>query len=263
MGTASTAMGGYQFRPRNDIHNRGVVARFLFPNQPVTLVLMWGYPGLERGCAGQSKRSTRLLLPFEHLSFQHDVGKSFFDRVHKMDESMSTDSSFTGPSRGVGAVGIGISNPARPFPAVFPNPVAAYAQPQQGQAERMGRDPWAAHRAHGEGPQSQQGIQYDQASPEQGGISEEQEEEEEGEEQGEEDEEMSEGSSADYDAEADPEGWAKRLDELAGVLEISEEEARAVRWGPALGPDRDSEHLTPRSLPSPPRPGCLVFGQSF
>jgi hypothetical protein len=54
---------------------------------------------------------------------------------------------------------------------------------------------------------------------------------------GEEGEEMggSETSSVMFDAEADPEGFAKRLDELAGVLEKSEEEVRALKWGPPIG----------------------------
>lgn len=51
----------------------------------------------------------------------------------------------------------------------------------------------------------------------------------------EDDAEGSETSSAMFDAEADPEGFAKRLDELAGVLEKSEEEVRALKWGPPIG----------------------------
>lgn len=65
------------------------------------------------------------------------------------------------------------------------------------------------------------------------------EEEEEGEQEeedaegdsGDEDEATSDTSSAMFDPEADPEGWAIRQDELAGVLEMGEEEARAIRWG--------------------------------
>ncbi len=57
--------------------------------------------------------------------------------------------------------------------------------------------------------------------------------------------EGSETSSAMFDREGDPEGWAKRLDELAGVLEVGEEEARAVRWGPAIGRQRDGERIIP------------------
>ena len=45
---------------------------------------------------------------------------------------------------------------------------------------------------------------------------------------------FSEGSSAVFDADNDPAGFAERLDELAGVLEVREDEARAVRWGPDL-----------------------------
>lgn len=52
---------------------------------------------------------------------------------------------------------------------------------------------------------------------------------------------MSETSSAMYDPATDPEGFAKRLDELAGTLEISEEEARALRQGPAIGKGKKSE----------------------
>ncbi|WWC67596.1 uncharacterized protein I206_101506 [Kwoniella pini CBS 10737] len=43
--------------------------------------------------------------------------------------------------------------------------------------------------------------------------------------------EASEGSSAQYDPDADPEGFAQRLDELAGTLEISEAERKAISWG--------------------------------
>ncbi|KAK6904067.1 hypothetical protein I203_107581 [Kwoniella mangroviensis CBS 8507] len=43
--------------------------------------------------------------------------------------------------------------------------------------------------------------------------------------------EASESSSAQYDPDTDPEGFAQRLDELAGVLEIGEEESKAIRWG--------------------------------
>lgn len=45
---------------------------------------------------------------------------------------------------------------------------------------------------------------------------------------------FSEGSSAVFDPDNDPAGFAERLDELAGVLEVREDEARAVRWGPDL-----------------------------
>lgn len=52
-------------------------------------------------------------------------------------------------------------------------------------------------------------------------------------------------SSAAFDPDEDPEGWAERLDELAGILEVSEEEARALRWGPAIGLEKDGEYSTP------------------
>ncbi|BEJ17544.1 hypothetical protein CspHIS471_0609450 [Cutaneotrichosporon sp. HIS471] len=48
---------------------------------------------------------------------------------------------------------------------------------------------------------------------------------------------FSERSSAVFDPDNDPAGFAERLDELAGVMEIGEEEARALRWGPNLGGD--------------------------
>lgn len=48
-------------------------------------------------------------------------------------------------------------------------------------------------------------------------------------------------SSAAFDPDEDPEGWAERLDELAGVMEVSEAEARALRWGPAIGLEKDGE----------------------
>ncbi|WWD21964.1 hypothetical protein CI109_106452 [Kwoniella shandongensis] len=80
-------------------------------------------------------------------------------------------------------------------------------------------------------------YEYEGAS----GIPVEEGEEEEGE--GEESYAQSESSSADYDADADPEAFARRLDELAGVLEVGEEEARALRWGPAMGRERDAPDL--------------------
>lgn len=67
---------------------------------------------------------------------------------------------------------------------------------------------------------------------------EEEGDEEEEEEEGEEADESypeSEGSSAAFDPDNDPVGFAERLDELAGVLEMGEAEARALRWGPAMG----------------------------
>lgn len=74
--------------------------------------------------------------------------------------------------------------------------------------------------------------------------------EREGEGEGVEDEDgdaVSEGSSADYDRVNDPEVYAKRLDGLAGVLEMREDEARAIKWGPSIGRERDGE-LAPTAL---------------
>ena len=51
--------------------------------------------------------------------------------------------------------------------------------------------------------------------------------------------ELSDSSSAMFEKDLDPEGWAERLDELAGVLEVGEEEARAMRWGLPLDLDQD------------------------
>jgi hypothetical protein len=50
----------------------------------------------------------------------------------------------------------------------------------------------------------------------------------------------SETSSVMFDYDVDPEGFARRLDELAGTLEVGEEEARALRWGPVMGKGGDS-----------------------
>lgn len=44
----------------------------------------------------------------------------------------------------------------------------------------------------------------------------------------------SEGSSAVFDPDNDPAGFAERLDELAGVMEMGEVETRALRWGPSM-----------------------------
>ena len=68
------------------------------------------------------------------------------------------------------------------------------------------------------------------------------------------DEVSSETSSALFDPEADPQGWAKRLDELAGVLEMDEEESRAMRWGPPLNPAEGKSHHHPQVLIKCPAP---------
>ncbi|WVQ76740.1 hypothetical protein IAR50_006414 [Cryptococcus sp. DSM 104548] len=49
-----------------------------------------------------------------------------------------------------------------------------------------------------------------------------------------EDEAGSDGSSEQYDPEGDPETFARRLDELAGVLERGEVEAGELKWGPVI-----------------------------
>lgn len=51
----------------------------------------------------------------------------------------------------------------------------------------------------------------------------------------------SETSSAMLDPVADPAGFAKRLNELAGELEVAELEARAIRWGPAISTQKDGQ----------------------
>lgn len=56
----------------------------------------------------------------------------------------------------------------------------------------------------------------------------------------------SDSSSAAFDPDEDPGGWAERLDELAGLLEVSEEEARALRWGPAIGLETDGTLMCAR-----------------
>lgn len=69
----------------------------------------------------------------------------------------------------------------------------------------------------------------------------EEEEEEEEVEREEEGDAKSETSSVMYDPEVDPEGFARRLDELAGTLEVGQVEARALRWGPAIASEREGE----------------------
>lgn len=88
----------------------------------------------------------------------------------------------------------------------------------------------------------------------------EDEEEEEEEVDGDEDEEEEEGemeadiasetSSAMYDADADPTGFARRQDELAGIMEMGEEEARAMRRGPPFGRDRHGQSTSRTSVMS-------------
>lgn len=52
----------------------------------------------------------------------------------------------------------------------------------------------------------------------------------------------SDASSLGFHPDDNPEAWAERLDELAGVLEMSEGEARAMRWGPPIGAERGGEY---------------------
>jgi hypothetical protein len=58
----------------------------------------------------------------------------------------------------------------------------------------------------------------------------------------------SETSSVMFDYDVDPEGFARRLDELAGTLEVGEEEARALRWGPAIGKEGNGACLQVSSI---------------
>jgi hypothetical protein len=81
----------------------------------------------------------------------------------------------------------------------------------------------------------------DQAMGQQVGDEEGDEGEDDDEEDEEEDYAASETSSAMYDPDADPEGFARRQDELAGILEIGEEETRALKWGPPLRRLQDGE----------------------
>lgn len=79
------------------------------------------------------------------------------------------------------------------------------------------------------------GIEHEEEDePEEEGEDEDQEDEDDAGEE-EEDYAVSDTSSAMYDPAADPEGFARRQDELAGVLEMGEEEAKALKWGPAIG----------------------------
>jgi hypothetical protein len=70
---------------------------------------------------------------------------------------------------------------------------------------------------------------------------EEEEEDEDDEGQDEDDDNASATSSQVYDRESDPEGYASRLDELAGVLEMGQVELNAIKWGPVMGKQRDGE----------------------
>jgi hypothetical protein len=117
-----------------------------------------------------------------------------------------------------------------------PDASGAYHDGDLGQSreegEQSGQQPYQAEESH----------EYDnEESGEEAG------EEEEGEGAAEEDDAdgdadaVSEGSSADYDRLTDPVGYAKRLDGLAGVLEMREDEARAMKWGPGMGRERDGE----------------------
>jgi hypothetical protein len=56
----------------------------------------------------------------------------------------------------------------------------------------------------------------------------------------------SETSSVMFDYDVDPEGFARRLDELAGTLEVGEEEARALRWGPEIRKEGNGRSVPPR-----------------
>lgn len=69
------------------------------------------------------------------------------------------------------------------------------------------------------------------------GNQEDEEDDDLGEDNSEDTDGASETSSVMFDREADPEGWARRLDELAGVLEMGEKEAKALKWGPT-NPDK-------------------------
>lgn len=65
----------------------------------------------------------------------------------------------------------------------------------------------------------------------------------------------SEGSSDIFDPDNDPVGFAERLDELAGVMEMGEVEARALRWGPSMGGSH-GECLCLAGSTSCPRTSC-------
>lgn len=130
------------------------------------------------------------------------------------------------------SVGLGIN---APMPADFPETSASYPP----YADQL--SPGAERSADGPHPdasfdyETEGGGEGDEGSGEEGEDDEEEEEDEDEEDGAEEEDGMSETSSAMFDQEADPQGWARRLDELAGVLEMGEEEARSLRWGPKMG----------------------------
>lgn len=122
-------------------------------------------------------------------------------------------------------VGLGLSHP---FPRNLPDPNESYEYALPGTSPA----------APGAEADDEEGDEDEEV-----GDEEEEEAEESGdeEEEGEEDGTGSEGSSILFDRDMDPEGWAKRLDEIAGVLEMNEVENRAIRWGPAIGRQNPGE----------------------
>lgn len=118
------------------------------------------------------------------------------------------------------------SNGHRPIPPSFSRADSSFSYPV--------RQPASSHSTPWRGNAEDVSIFQGQEDQEEEEGPEEEEEEEIGEE---EDDDLggSETSSIMFDAEADPEGFAKRLDELAGVLEKSEQEVRALKWGPPIG----------------------------
>lgn len=133
------------------------------------------------------------------------------------------DHSFSGPSQGR-PIGLGISHPAAPIS--LPDPQHTYQS--QSPAGHRPASPPDMDASFGSIPEDLDNTFEEQ--PEEGDNQDEEAEEEEGEGDG-----ASETSSAVYDPKVDPEGFARRQDELAGLLEIGEEEVRVIRQGPILG----------------------------
>lgn len=136
------------------------------------------------------------------------------------------------PSSSRRPVGLGIDPP--PPSSALPDPADVYHSHAD---HHIGHQPRQNQRHASPGPDASFGSsapdeaadrEEDDEDDDEDGSGEDEEEEEEG-------DGMSETSSAMYDPATDPEGFSRRLDELAGVLEMGEEEARAMRQGPMIG----------------------------
>jgi hypothetical protein len=147
------------------------------------------------------------------LSFSMDTSAHQIENTNDLTRHPSTHISLQTPDSR--PIGLGLNPPTQ-----LPNPDDSY-QPY-----------WNAS-----GPTEPSGQVDDDDEEAEGEENDGEDDDEEGA-AGSEDERMSETSSAMFDPEADPEGYAMRLDELAGVLELSEKEEQALRWAPTKGAEQ-------------------------